>query len=71
MTEKIKWVNGYMRMTTDHETIVNRLIDLYPTNSLCVATICDEVLDRSGELLGHIRERVEYNKQTKKNENKI
>ena len=35
--------------------IFERLVELYPDNYVCVAKICDEVLDRSGALLGKVR----------------
>ena len=37
------------------EKIFERLVELYPDNYVCVAKICDEVLDRSGALLGKVR----------------
>ena len=37
------------------ENIFERLVKLYPDNYVCVAKICDEVLDRSGALLGEVR----------------
>jgi len=38
--------------------IFERLVELYPNNYVCVAKICDEVLDRSGALLGEVRNAV-------------
>ena len=40
------------------EKIFERLVKLYPDNYVCVAKICDEVLDRSGALLGEVRRAV-------------
>ena len=37
------------------EKIFERLVELYPDNYACVGKICDEVLDRSGALLGKVR----------------
>lgn len=37
------------------EKIFERLVKLYPDNYVCVAKICDEVLDRSGALLCEVR----------------
>ena len=39
---------------TDEEML--KLAEIYKTNRVCVAQICDEVLDKSGGLLGEIRE---------------
>lgn len=39
------------------DKIFERLVALYNDNYLCVAKICDEVLDRSGALLGEVRNR--------------
>ena len=38
-------------------TLIDRLAELYKTDCLTVAKVCDEVLDRSGALLGEVRER--------------
>jgi len=40
------------------EKIFERLVELYPDNSVCIAKMCDEVLDRSGALLGEVRKAV-------------
>ena len=45
-----------MKQLEENE-LVDRLALLYQTDSLCVANVCDKVLDRSGRLLGLIRER--------------
>lgn len=37
------------------DKIFERLVELYPDDYVCVAKMCDEVLDRSGELLGDVR----------------
>ena len=37
------------------EKIFERLVKLYPDNYVWVAKICDEVLDRTGALLGEVR----------------
>lgn len=42
---------------TSKDKIVERLAKLYPENRAAVALICDEVLDRTGELLGIIRDK--------------
>lgn len=41
----------------DYDTIVGRLAELYLTRYACVAIICDEALDRSGRLLGVVRDK--------------
>jgi hypothetical protein len=38
--------------------IIERLADLYVLDAATVARVCDETLDRSGALLGHVRTRV-------------
>ena len=38
------------------DDMVNRLAILYKTNPLAVAIVCDEALDRSGRLLGTVRD---------------
>ncbi|HUX56235.1 MAG TPA: hypothetical protein VMV77_04630 [Bacteroidales bacterium] len=42
---------------------IEKLTKLYKDNPVCVANICDEVLDRSGALLGKIRDK--YREQLK------
>jgi len=37
--------------------LIDRLSDMYHTDCLAVADCCDKVLDRSGALLGEVRER--------------
>lgn len=37
--------------------LIDRLAELYKTDSFSVAKVCDEVLDRSGALLGKVRVR--------------
>jgi len=37
--------------------LIDRLSEMYHTDSLSVANLCDKVLDRSGVLLGEVRER--------------
>ena len=37
--------------------LVDRLAELYETDYVAVAKVCDEVLDRSGALLGEVRTR--------------
>lgn len=37
------------------DKIFERLVALYKDNYVCVAKMCDEVLDRSGALLGEVR----------------
>jgi len=46
--------------------LIERLAELYKTDSLAAAKICDEVLDRSGALLGEVRiyHRAKENKYT-------
>jgi len=44
------------------DKILKRLVDLYKTQPLAVAIVCDEVLDRSGALLGHVRKTAVNNK---------
>ena len=43
------------------QDILNRLTDLYaksdPHDRAVIATICDEVIDRSGTFLGYVREK--------------
>ena len=39
----------------DEQEIYNRLLECYPKDYLFVAQVCDEILDRSGCLLGEIR----------------
>jgi len=39
------------------DTLLERLADMYHTDCLAVADCCDKVLDRSGALLGYVRER--------------
>ena len=36
---------------------IDRLAELYKTDYIAVAKICDEALDRSGALLGEVRSR--------------
>lgn len=43
--------------TMPMDKLIDRLADLYSTDYLTVAKCCDEVLDRSGTLLGYVRER--------------
>jgi hypothetical protein len=45
---------GWIQMALP-EKVFERLIELYPADYVCVAKICDEVLDRSGALLGIVR----------------
>lgn len=45
------------------DDIFSRLVDLYHTEPLQVANICDQLLDRSGVLLGKIRDVVRSKKQ--------
>lgn len=43
--------------------IFERLVLLYPNNYVFVAKMCDEVLDKSGALLGDVRKAIrQYNK---------
>ncbi len=51
------------------DKITERLVKLYKDDPLCVAKMCDEVLDRSGALLGKIRELAK--EQLLKNEDKV
>ena len=44
------------------EELVNRLASVYYKDMLMVATICDEVLDRTGALLGDVRKVARKNK---------
>ena len=44
-------------LTMSMDKLIDRLADLYRTDRLVVAKCCDEVLDRSGALLGYVRER--------------
>ena len=37
------------------EKTFERLVKLYPKNYICVAKMCDEVLDKTGALLGKVR----------------
>ena len=37
--------------------LVDRLAELYKTDYVSVAKVCDEALDRSGALLGEVRTR--------------
>jgi hypothetical protein len=37
--------------------LVDRLAELYKTDYVAVAKVCDEALDRSGALLGEVRAR--------------
>lgn len=50
--------------TMTMDDLIDRLADMYRTDCLAVAKCCDEVLDRSGALLGYVRER-HYEKQYK------
>jgi len=43
--------------TMSMDKLIDRLADLYHTDCLAAAKCCDEVLDRSGALLGYVRER--------------
>ena len=45
-----------LKTEIQNETVFNRLVELYKTDYVSVAKICDEVLDRSGGLLGKIRD---------------
>jgi len=47
-------VIGSFPMASD-DKIFERLVALYKDNYVCVAKMCDEVLDRSGALLGEVR----------------
>ena len=35
--------------------LIERLTEMYKTDNVAVAKVCDEVLDRSGALLGEVR----------------
>jgi hypothetical protein len=48
-------LNKSERIIASPEKIFDRLIKLYKKNPTGVAEVCDEVLDRSGALLGLIR----------------
>jgi len=37
--------------------LINRLAELYRTDDFAVSKVCDEALDRSGNLLGEVRDR--------------
>lgn len=41
----------------DYDTIVGRLAELYLTEYKAVADVCDFALDRSGRLLGIVRDK--------------
>jgi hypothetical protein len=42
----------------NEQEIFNRLLERYPSDYLFVANVCDDILDRSGCLLGEIRNNV-------------
>lgn len=52
--ERINKCSGRQIDLTDEK--MQRLTEIYSTNRVCVATVCDEVLDRSGALLGDVRD---------------
>lgn len=43
-----------MKMASE-EVIFERLVEMYKETPVCVANICDKVLDRTGALLGYVR----------------
>jgi hypothetical protein len=42
-------------MANERELLAARMIELYERDRVAVASICDEQLDRSGNLLGYLR----------------
>ena len=57
------------RQLTDADVVaagrlIGRLADLYVLDAVTVARVCDETLDRSGALLGHVRQAVKERGQT-------
>ena len=46
-----------MEYKIDYNKLLDRLSDLYHTDCLAVADVCDKALDRSGKLLGDVRTR--------------
>lgn len=60
-----KVIQSHPTPKLDREELVSRLASVYNKDMLTVATICDEVLDRTGGLLGDVREaaRKEHNKE--------
>ena len=44
------------------EALLSRLVDLYALEPLAVAIVCDKALDRSGALLGKVRDLHIYGK---------
>lgn len=55
-----KWAEGFFaglktKQTKITDDMENRLTELYLKDYVCIAEVCDEVLDRSGGLLGRIR----------------
>jgi hypothetical protein len=49
---KVSEVLGY-----DKQELIDRLASLYKTDCVAVGLVCDMALDRSGALLGYVRER--------------
>jgi hypothetical protein len=53
-------------MINDHNTgdaLVARLVEIYRRDRVTVARICDEQLDRSGNLLGYLRDAAAIRKE--------
>ena len=42
-------------MTDNRKEMAKKLAPIYKEHRLAVARVCDEVLDRSGALLGYVR----------------
>jgi hypothetical protein len=49
----------------NEQVIFNRLLELYPNNYAFVGKVCDEILDKSGRLLGEIRIEIFKSKEDK------
>jgi hypothetical protein len=57
LIDRYKSIPPAEQKIANYETILERMVELYEENPSCVANVCDMVLDRSGTLLGVVRER--------------
>lgn len=56
-----------MEKIAGEKEIIKRVIEKYPDDPFFVAKVCDEILDRSGRLLGYVREKANKPLTTKEN----